>query len=187
MANNAVQPIKTIGQIAAVRTILRSVQEHSLFTLAINTGYRGGDLLAVTIADARKAVVTGKFVVKEQKTGKTRAVALGAESIEAIKAQLIERGSAKGSETLFVNAKGDKPMLIQSYSRLFKAWCARAGMVGDFASHSGRKTFGYVNRKHYGVDADLLMKSFGHSSAAITLEYMGFADEELAALSQRGL
>ena len=42
-----------------------------------------------------------------------------------------------------------------------------------------RKTFGYIQRKKYGVSFEVLCKRFGHSSPSITMRYLGIDDKEI--------
>lgn len=50
-------------------------------------------------------------------------------------------------------------------------WCSLAGLEGSFASHTGRKTFGYINRVEGRASVAVLMKAYGHAPAATTLTY----------------
>lgn len=42
-----------------------------------------------------------------------------------------------------------------------------------------RKTFGYIQRKKFGVGIEILMKRFNHSSQYITQKYLGIEDKEV--------
>lgn len=66
-----------------------------------------------------------------------------------------------------------------------------ARMEGDvafsFASHTARKTFGYLARIEGRASVEVLMKAYNHASAATTLIYLCVQDSELAALYSTGL
>src|SRR6056297_1958302 len=49
----------------------------------------------------------------------------------------------------------------------------------EYLFHSQRKTFGYIQRMHYGVGFELLCKRFNHSSPAVTMRYLGIEDKEV--------
>ena len=45
-----------------------------LWSIGVNTGYRGGDLVKLTVADIRKAIQTGELIIQEEKTKNTRKI-----------------------------------------------------------------------------------------------------------------
>lgn len=45
-----------------------------LWSIGVNTGYRGGDLVKLTVADVKRAIQTNELVIQEEKTKKTRKV-----------------------------------------------------------------------------------------------------------------
>ena len=53
---------------------------------------------------------------------------------------------------------------------------------GNYGTHSMRKTFGYIQRKEFGVGFEVLCKRFGHSSPSITIRYLGIADKEVSGI-----
>lgn len=174
-------PLKSSDEIEAVRAVLTTPRDHALFTLSINTAYRGGDLLTLNVGDVQFLKAGDTLTIREQKTSNRRSAVLNQSCIDALKPLIAGRG--KG-EPLFVGNKGTR-LTISSYSRMYKDWCRDAGLRGNFASHSGRKSFGYLNRVVHGVGIEVLMKAYGHSRADITMTYLCVQDNEVAALYDR--
>lgn len=175
------EPLKSREQLDAVRAVLTNTRDHCLFTLGVNAAFRGGDLLALNVGDVRNLRVGDELVLKEQKTAKRRAVTLNAACVQALQALVAERlgAGATDNSALFVSQKQGNRLTIVSLSRMWKHWCSLAGLSGTFASHTARKTFGYLNRVERKIPMEVLQKAYGHSSGAITLTYLCIQDEEL--------
>ncbi|MFW5793836.1 MAG: site-specific integrase, partial [Bacteroidota bacterium] len=75
--------------------------------------------------------------------------------------------------------KGNRPLTVSYANRLIKSWCKTINLRGNYCTHTLRKTFGYIQRKHYGVGYDILCKRFNHSSPAVTMRYLGIEDKEV--------
>ena len=73
-------------------------------------------------------------------------------------------------------------MGVQTLSRLVKRWCKDAGLNGNYASHSLRKTWGFMQRKQGRADVPLLMRAFGHATQQQTMDYLCIQDDEIDAL-----
>lgn len=65
---------------------------------------------------------------------------------------------------------------------MWKHWTELAGLDDSYGSHSGRKSFGYLNRVERGVGIEKLQKAYGHSSPSITMAYIWIQDEETKAM-----
>lgn len=147
----------------------------------MNAAFRGGDLLALNVGDVRYLLAGSDLIRKEQKTSKQRRVTLNASCIAALQALVAERlaAAATDSSALFVSQNQGNRLTIVSLSRMWKHWCNLAGLEGVFASHTARKTFGYINRVERKVPLEVLQKAYGHSSGATTLTYLCIQDDEL--------
>ena len=81
-------------------------------------------------------------------------------------------------EFLFKSRKGVNRPITKSYvNQRVKEWTA--GMNGNYGTHSMRKTFGYIQRKEFGVGFEVLCKRFGHSNPSVTMRYLGISDKEV--------
>jgi len=179
-----VQPIKSRDDLQKVRDILKTNRDRALFTLGINTAFRGGDILSFNVGDVYRLTAGDELTRREQKTKKKRMVNLNEACIEALKPLLAERKAdgASDAEPLFVSERGlgaGTRLTIRSLSRMWKAWCEAAGLEGNFGSHTGRKSFGYLQRTERKVPIEVLQKALNHSSPATTLIYLGIQDAEL--------
>jgi len=86
--------------------------------------------------------------------------------------------SPNNKDFLFKSKKGNNQPIGKSYvNQKMKEWIK--GMKGNYGTHSLRKTFGYIQRKHFGVGFDILCKRFGHSNPSITMRYLGIEDKEV--------
>lgn len=164
---NEVQPIKNKRDIERMKQSLNG-RDLLLFILGINTNLRISDLLRLT----REDIVDNAIVLVESKTGKTKRIHLGDNTIAQIKPLLPDTG------TLFPSRKGGKPISRQQAWRTLSAAAERAGLNIEFGTHSLRKTFAYHAYKQ-GVDLALLMRILNHSSQRETLRYIGIETEDI--------
>lgn len=164
---NEVQPIKNKRDIERMKQSLNG-RDLLLFILGINTNLRISDLLRLT----REDIVGNAIVLIESKTGKTKRIHLGDNTIAQIKPLLPDSG------TLFPSRKGGKPISRQQAWRTLNAAAERAGLNIEFGTHSLRKTFAYHAYKQ-GVDLALLMRILNHSSQRETLRYIGIETEDI--------
>jgi integrase len=170
------EPIRDAAAIAKIKANLASSpRDYALFVMGCNTAFRASDILALNVGDVRGVETLS---VKEKKTGKRRAVPLNAVCLEALK-PLVEGRS--DDEALFVGQKRGTRITVETLGRLWKRWCNEVGLKGNYSSHSGRKSWGYHQRKN-GASLPLLQRAFNHSSGAVTLTYVGITDEEVGEL-----
>jgi site-specific recombinase XerD len=62
--------------------------------------------------------------------------------------------------------------------------CQDVGLLGDFGTHTLRKTWGYHARKS-GEDLATIMHMLNHSNLATTKRYLGITDDELRDVAKR--
>jgi integrase len=137
--------------------------------IAVNTGLRSGDILALKYEDLQG----DKLTIKEQKTGKNKIIALN-DSIRAI-----IPASATGSP--FITNKGTI-ITNQHLNRLLKDVFAKESKTLNISSHSIRKSFGVRVYNNNGQSENALVylsELFNHTSLAVTRVYLGIRQEEL--------
>ncbi len=176
-----VEPIRSRSDIAKIKKALAGrPRDLTLFTLGINWGLRGSDLLALTWGDvlSPERRIKTKVTVTESKTGKARRFMVSDTVRSALKGWLAEAGNVDRDGLLFPSRKGDSPMTIQRLHQLVNEWAGLANLQGHWGTHTLRKTYGYQMRTA-GQDIVKLMKIFGHSSQAITLRYIGIEQDEI--------
>ena len=167
------QNIKAIKKLLADKP-----RDLALFTLGINTNLRASDLVALTcdmVADLR---VADSLVLKEIKTGKTRRITINKAVVESLQA-LLRSTDYRPSDSLFMSQRGNKALSVPSVSRLVKSWCKSINLVGNYASHTLRKTWGYHQRVTFGTGIPELMVCFNHSTQRQTLDYLCIQPDEI--------
>ena len=172
-----VEPIRKKSEVRRIKELLSKNPTHlCLFTVGINTGFRCSDLLRITVSMVKDLHIGGEISIKEKKTGKLRKVNLNEEVINSIKG-LLESKDYSDDDFLFTNQRGN--VFSTPYvSTMVKGWCQKVGLKGNYGSHTLRKTFGYRQRKEFGVSLPLLVDIFNHSSQKQTLDYLCIQPEE---------
>ncbi len=177
---NLVEPLKNKQDIKAVEKYLKlhSRRNRLIFAFGINTGLRVSDILGLNISDVKDKTYVE---IKEKKTGKYKRFPLNKKLQELIIAYLIcdrqHTYSITPEEPLFVGKKHCRLDRSQVY-RFINDACKHLGITANVGTHTMRKTFGYFFYKQNN-DVALLQKILNHSSPAITLRYIGIAQEEI--------
>jgi integrase len=176
-AKIAVSPIRDPKDIEKIKQLLaKSPRNYCLFTLAVNSSLRGGDLLGLKVRDVKDLKPGEILRLREQKTKKARLIPLNEAAVKSIQALLKSRPYTD-EDFLFYGRKG--ALTLAAFSRLVKNWCKAVGLSGNFGSHSLRKSWGFHMRTRFGVGMPLLMTAFNHSSERTTLRYLGITSEEV--------
>ena len=177
-----VEPIRRIEDIKAIKKLLdNSPREHLLFTMGVNNGLRIGDLLQLKVKDV-SGIKPGEHIqVREQKTGKDNILVINRATYKALKSYL-DHARPDPDDPLFKSRKGDGPLCVSYVNRLVKSWCRQINLRGNYGTHTLRKTFGYVQRVHFGVGFELLCKRFNHGNPAVTMRYLGIEDKEVSGI-----
>ena len=191
---NFVEPIRDRKKIAQIKNLLRGEKRYRdllLFVVGINTALRISDLLGLQIGHFLddRGRIRQRFWIKEQKRGKRHEVVINESIREALEDYRIAfQGIGEKPENfIFFNPK------TNDYSRPIKrgqSWkfitkiCREVELMGNFGTHSLRKTWGYHARMQ-GVDLALIMHKLNHESIAYTKRYLGITDDELQAVAQR--
>ncbi len=176
---NLVEPIKKKKDVEAIEKFLagHSRRNQLIWAFGTNIGLRVSDILNLNIED-----VENKSYVEiyEQKTGKYKRFPLNKKLKDLIKLYLVERARTYAlgdEEPLFVGKKHCRLDRSQVY-RFINDACKHLGITANVGTHTMRKTFGYFFYKQNN-DVALLQKILNHSSPAITLRYIGIAQEEI--------
>ena len=177
---NLVEPIKNKKDLEKIENYLamRNERNRLIFAFGINTGLRVSDILGLNIDD-----VDGKNYVeiKEKKTRKYKRFPLNSKLKVLIKDYLqnerCKKYSLSETEPLFIGKKHCRLDRSQVYRFLNEA-CENLCINANVGTHTMRKSFGYHFYKKYN-DVALLQKILNHSSPAITLRYIGIAQEEI--------
>jgi len=184
-----VEPIRDRQAIQQIKIHLQDKpRDLCLFTLGINTAYRANELLSLTIGQVAHAKVGSRLTLKQSKTKEYRTVYLNFVCIESIEKWLTQHPNPASEAPLFISRKRNRrtgqyqAIQVSSLTAMVKDWCNRAKLIGNYGSHSLRKTWGYHQRTPNNASVALLMRAYGHSSEVQTLNYLGIEDEEIRKL-----
>ena len=175
-----VSPIRNEDDIKKIKIHLKhKTRDLLLFNMGINNGLRISDLLKLRVKDVKDLKIGETLQISESKTGKVNVLMIN-KSVHRVLQRHLNEAGCKDDDYLFKSQKGtNSPLTKFSVNQMIKSWCKFLGIQGNFGSHTFRKTFGYHQRKKYGVDFSIICKRFNHSSPSITMRYLGIEDKEV--------
>lgn len=195
---HAADPIKDMQDIFRISEFLISqkrYRDNMLFIVGINFGLRVSDLLVLRFSDIINTDCSFKdtFAILEKKTSNTRKVkknryiSINTAVVEAITLFLENTPGVRLSDYLFRSESNrgknsNSPLRRESVDRILKGIAQDLHLDMHMSTHTLRKTFGLHQMVMSGNDPRkllLLQKIFGHSTAAMTLEYIGITSDEI--------
>jgi integrase len=197
-AEHTSEPIKSMDDIMRISEYLIQKErwrDYMLFIVGINFGLRASDLRLLRFSNLINDNLTFKdsFPILEKKTKNTRKhrrnryITINTAVIEAVTTYLEHTPGISLSDYLFRNEAsnaGDEnvPLTVRSINRVMDRIADEVGLSCKVSSHTLRKTFCYHQMVMSNNDPRKLMllsKMLGHSSVAITLDYIGITGEEI--------
>jgi len=178
------QPIRDLAQ---VRTIsnhylnLGNHRNHRLVVFCLNSALRIGDVLSIRwgdVYDFKRKRPYETLTIKEQKTDKTKTIALNKKIVKVLKHSAVH---AKPHEFLFANANTGKAISRAQAYRIIREAGNAASISQHISPHSLRKTFGY-HAWRSGVSPAVIMEIYNHSSLNHTRRYLGVIQDDLNAV-----
>jgi len=195
---HAAEPIKSMDDIMRISKYLISkgrYRDNMLFIVGINFGLRVSDLRLLRFTNLINDNLTFKdsFPVFEQKTRNTRTrkknryITINTAVIEAVTLYLEHTPGICLSDYMFRSQSrnsGNKnvPLHRSAIDDILKGIARDLNLNIHMSTHTLRKTFAYHQMVMSNNDPRkllLLSKIFGHSSVAITLDYIGITGEEI--------
>ncbi len=186
-ASIKVEPIRDPEAIAQIKgNLLDKGQLRNLciFAMGINTAWRCSELLSITLADVMHLKIGDMLVLKQPKTGDYRYTPINEEVHRTLRLWLVQY--AEKYPCLFNDLKSPlflsnrrAALKVPSVIALVKKWCAGAGLVGHYASHTLRKTWGYHQRVTLNKRIEVISEAFCHSSVHVTRAYIGILRSEV--------
>ena len=159
------------------QNLLPTPRDYCFFVLGINTAYRAGELLSLTVAQVADLKPGDTLTVWQSKTKKERTVGVNRAACEAIQRWLAVHPRPEPDAPLFISRTGlSQALTVSTVSGMVKQWCQEVGLKGNFSSHTLRKTFGYhqVKRNPHLPNRQVvptLMQAYGHATERQTLQY----------------
>lgn len=159
-----------------------------LWILGINTGRRMSDIVKLQWGDifyeGREYKTEGNRI-KEKKTKKYKTIFLNKYAMEAIDNYIDEFNPCLDSDHFIFKSRetnAKKPYIqVQTVGKALQVAAKSCGIKFNVNTHTVRKTFGYNWYIMHVNDVDALahlQKLFNHSSASVTLKYIGMDDEQ---------
>lgn len=195
------EPIKSMDDIMRISDFLIGegrFRDNMLFIVGINFGLRVSDLRMLRFSNLINDNLTFKdsFPVFEQKTRNTRKhkrnryITINGAVRDAVVLYLEHTPGVSLSDFMFQsesNHSGNKagestPIHRNSIDRILKGIAEDLDLNVKMSTHTLRKTFGYHQMVMSNNDPRkllLLSKMLGHSSVAITMDYIGITNEEI--------
>ena len=144
---------------------------------------RISDVLKLTLAevlDKREVTVT------EKKTGKTKTIPIGSNTSEHLSELYKKLKKPNTHRYIFINNETQKVYTRQRINQILKELKEKYNIkVGNFSSHTFRKTFGrYVYNKMGRTEESLVILNqiFRYTSIATTKIYIGLRSNEIGSV-----
>lgn len=192
------EPIKDMDDITRISQYLikrRRWRDNMLFIVGINFGLRVSDLTQLRFSNLINDNLTFKdsFPVFEKKTRNTRKqkrnryITINTAVIEAVTLYLEHTKGVCLSDYMFRSEAPNRkeinvPLHRASVDKLLKGIADDLDLNIHMSTHTLRKTFAYHQMVMSNNDPRKLMllsKMMGHSSVAITMDYIGITGEEI--------
>jgi len=143
-------------------------------------GLRISDILKLNWQDILNR---DEIVLVEQKTGKNREIKINRQLKQHIKECHSCIRPESDTQPIFISQK-HTTYSIQRLNAIFKTIKSKYNLkVGNFSTHSMRKTFGREVFNKAGTNAELALvklgQLFNHSSVMVTRRYLGISRDEL--------
>jgi len=175
------QPIREISHIHALSNYYLNLGQHRnhlLIIFGLHTALRISDILPIRwrdVYDFRQKCPHKTLTLREQKTGKSKTLALHSKIIKALKRSA---HTARPHEFLFANPRTGKPITRTQAHRIIRAAGEASSLPGQISCHSLRKTFGYHAWKT-GTSPAVIMEIYNHSNLNATRRYLGVNQDDL--------
>ncbi len=172
---------KPITDKAKIERIKANLADHprnlALFVVGINSAFRAGDLLSLTVGDVKGDVIRRR----EKKTGKVREFYLN-RAIKMVVATLVK--GRKNDDWLFPSELTGEPLNVSVFSGMVKSWCFKVGLRKGYSSHTLRKTWARA-QADAGEPIYKISDALGHSSEKVTRIYIGLQLEDMKSMFMR--
>lgn len=148
--------------------------------LGFCTACRASDILTLRWSDI---LDRSEHVVVEQKTKKARKLSFNPSVQKKLKELYHLLGTPQKDEFIFISKKTGKPLTIQYINQKLKDFKYKYRIkIGNFSTHTFRKTFGryvYDTHNHSAESLILLNKILCHSNINVTKTYIGITQDEI--------
>lgn len=170
----AVEPIKSKDDLVKIEQYLLATNKRNyvIWELGLNSGLRVSDIVGLNVSDV---VDKTHINIIERKTGKGKSFYIN-KKLDKILSDFTK--DRKPDEPLFLGERDKKRLDRSEVHRFIKKACKINNIEAHVATHTMRRTFGYHHYQKF-KDIVILQKIFNHSSARITLIYIGVEQDEI--------
>lgn len=195
MGKNKAIALKDINDIRRVQSYLKinNYKAFILFQIGIATGFRGGDLIKLTVLDVKNAIKERAFIIKEEKVvnitkakeqkglvikkkNYERIAYIEDNLISVLKDYIRDKEDA---EYLYPSQKGKGTgkykgcIRRDSLGKEFKKATTACGIDITCGTHTPRKTYGFFQYEGNDKSITFVQELFGHYSQEDTRKYIG--------------
>lgn len=159
-----------------------SIRDRAILLLLLDTGLRLGELVRLSVGDVDLIEGRGRVMGKG---AKERVVPIGGRTRRALRAWIVTRRRADGSDPLFISRRGGR-LTPRAVQRLVRRVAQAAGVLMRCSPHVLRHSFARAFLAN-GGDVFSLQRILGHSpsSLQVTRRYVLLLDDDLRAVHLR--
>ncbi len=121
-ASIKVHPIRHCEDITAIKRLLvHQPRNLCLFTMGINTAYRAGELLSLTVGQVSDLRTSDRLEIKQDKNQKYRAITLNKTTVDAVQNWLAAHPLHNTpTAPLFMSQRGRQPLTVATVNHFVK-------------------------------------------------------------------
>lgn len=178
--NFTTEPIRDRRRVNEILSYMKgsNYRNYVMAKIQLNTGLRISDVLKLKVKDFIQPDLRYReyITLHEKKTSKEKKIAINKALKDIIKDYILKYDLTYNSYLFPSPKKKNAPISRTQAHRIYEN-VAKALHLDNFNSHSLRKTWGYFAYKET-QNIALLMDVYNHSSAEMTLRYIGINQDD---------